>query len=153
MTWYTSIPAYKYSWVCLDMADAHYQHADAPHPDADAHIDSPPSPEGELAGSNAMIVDDDYGTFPSQPMDEDEDFPGWDYRLDLGDDENVIFDIPEEVLQRDEDEDLGPDSELPDYQAEDEELGPDSSQMDYQDQNNSSAQPDDLASKTAVGGL
>jgi hypothetical protein len=76
-------------------------------------------------------------------MDEDEDFPGWDYRLDLGDNENVIFDIPEEVLQRDEDEDLGPDSELPDYQAEDEELGPDSSQMDYQDQNDSSAQPDD----------
>ncbi|KAN0135290.1 hypothetical protein V8E53_006855 [Lactarius tabidus] len=107
-------------------ADAHYQHdpADAPYPDADAYIDSPPPPEG--ADSDTMMVDDDYDPFPSYPIDEDEDFPEQDYRLHLEDDESVIFNIPEEILQRDEDDDLGPTSGLPDYQTEDEELGLDS---------------------------
>ncbi|KAN0129942.1 hypothetical protein V8E53_012268 [Lactarius tabidus] len=142
-------------------ADAHYQHdpadapypddsADAPCPDAHAHIDSPSSPEGELVGTDAMIVDDDYDPFPSYSMmDEDEDFPEWDYRLHLGDDEDVIFNIPEQILQRDEVDDLGSNSSLgsnsrlPGYQTEDEELSSESDQVDHQDQNGSFAEPID----------
>src|ERR1700677_3286520 len=95
---------------------------------------------------NTTILDD---PFPSQPMDEDEDFPEWDYRSDLGDDEDVIFNIPEEILQRDEDDDLGSNSRLPDYQTEDEESGSDSGQVDYQDQDVSFAEPDNLGSDEA----
>ncbi|KAN0132060.1 hypothetical protein V8E53_010097, partial [Lactarius tabidus] len=134
------------------IADAHYQHdsADAPCPDADAHIDSPSSPEGELVGTDAMMVDDDYDPFPSYPMmDEDEDFPEWDYRLHLGDDEDVIFNIPEQILQRDEVDDLGSNSRLPGYQTEDEELSSESDQVDHQDQYDSFAEPDDLGSDEA----
>ncbi|KAN0140205.1 hypothetical protein V8E53_002101 [Lactarius tabidus] len=132
------------------IADAHYHDpADAPYPEmvTDAHIDSPSSPEGELAGTDAIMVDDDYGPFPSYPMmDEDEDFPEWDNRLHLGNDEKCHFNIPEQILQRDEVGDLGSNSRLPDYQTEDEELSSDSDQVDHQDQNDSFAEPDDLGS-------
>jgi hypothetical protein len=82
------------------------------------------------------ILDDPFPSYPM--MDEDEDFPEWDYRLHLGNDEKCHFNIPEQILQRDEVGDLGSNSRLPDYQTEDEELSSD--QVDHQDQNDSFAE-------------
>jgi hypothetical protein len=79
-------------------------------------------------------------------MDEDEDFPEWHYGLDPEDDDGVFFDIPEEILQRDEDDDLGSHPRPLGYQTEDEDLGSDSGQPEYQD---SFAEPDDLDSDEA----
>jgi hypothetical protein len=96
---------------------------------------------------NTDISDDPFPSYSM--MDEDEDFPEWDYRLHLGDDEDVIFNIPEQILQRDEVDDLGSNSSLgsnsrlPGYQTEDEELSSESDQVDHQDQNGSFAEPID----------
>ncbi|KAN0139944.1 hypothetical protein V8E53_002249 [Lactarius tabidus] len=108
---------------------------------------SAPYPDG-IADAHYKHDDDDYDPFPSYPM-MDEDFPEWDYRLHLGNDEKCHFNIPEQILQRDEVGDLGSNSRLPNYQTEDEELSSDSDQVDHQDQNDSFAEPDDLGSDEA----
>ena len=54
----------------------------------------------------ALILDDPFSSQERVPMDEDEDFPERDYRLHLeddGDDDDVIFNIPE-IFQGDEDD-------------------------------------------------
>lgn len=70
-------------------------------------------------------------------MGEEVDFSDEDYRLHLGDDDDeVIFDIPEGNLQRDEDDDWGlqhSHSRQLDYQTEDEDFSSDSGQLEYQD--------------------
>ena len=115
---------------------------------ADAHIHSPSYSERELACTNvwwltmtvsnvfindlhliltALILDDPFSSQERVPMDEDEDFPERDYRLHLeddGDDDDVIFNIPE-IFQGDEDDVWG---------SEDEVLGPDSGHLEIEDQ-------------------